>query len=114
MDEGNRTYKIGEFAAMTGMAPSKIRFYECAGLFPERRHENGYRYFTVDDSSRANVFRMLLQYGFTIEQAIDMLDVAQGGDDFIAVLSGQRDRLLKEADVLHRRLECTENNPRRK
>ena len=28
-----RTYKIGEFAAMTGMTPSKVRFYDKAGLF---------------------------------------------------------------------------------
>lgn len=104
MDE-ERTYKIGEFAAMTGMSQSKVRFYGRAGLFPVRKHPNGYRYYTVDDSSRANIFRVLLQYGFTVEQAIDMLNVAQGDDEFIDVLRGQRDHLLKEAELLERRLE---------
>ena len=99
-----RTYKIGEFAAMTGMAQSKVRFYERAGLFPVRKHPNGYRYYTVYDSSRANIFRVLLQYGFTVEQAIDMLNVAQGDEEFIAVLRTQREHLLKEAELLERRL----------
>ncbi len=102
--EQERTYKIGEFAAMTGMAQSKVRFYERAGLFPVHKHANGYRYYTVHDSSRANIFRVLLQYGFTVEQAIDMLNVAQGDEEFIAVLRRQRKHLLKEAELLQRRL----------
>lgn len=27
-------YRIGEFSAMTGMTPSRVRFYERQGLFP--------------------------------------------------------------------------------
>lgn len=103
--DGERTYKIGEFSAMTGMSPSKVRFYEKAGLFPVRRHANGYRYFTVDDSSRANIFRVLLQYGFTVDQAIELLDVAQGGEDFLDTLRSQRERLLQEQEALRRRLD---------
>lgn len=100
---GERTYKIGEFAAMTGMTPSKVRFYEKAGLFPVRRKENGYRYFTSQDAFRANAFRMLLQYGFTVEQAVEMLDAEQGSDRFAHSLFEQRERLQRQADLLRYR-----------
>jgi len=36
--------KIGELAERTGLAPSKIRFYEAHGLIaPVQRRANGYR-----------------------------------------------------------------------
>lgn len=98
--KAERTYKIGEFAAMTGMAPSKVRFYEKAGLFPVRRAANGYRYFTSQDAFRANAFRVLLQYGFTVEQAIEMLDAKQETDEFASSLFEQRERLQRQADLL--------------
>ena len=75
-------YRIKEFAAMTGLPPSKIRFYEKHGLLATRREENGYRVFSPEDAFRANAFRVLLQYGFTVEQAVAMLDAEQGTDDF--------------------------------
>ena len=77
---GVRMYRIKEFAAMTGLPPSKIRFYEKHGLLATRREENGYRVFSPEDAFRANAFRVLLQYGFTVEQAVAMLDAEQGTD----------------------------------
>src|SRR5699024_3023552 len=73
-----RMYRIKEFAAMTGLPPSKIRFYEKHGLLSARREENGYRVFSPEDAFRSNAFRVLLQYGFTVEQAVSMLDAEQG------------------------------------
>lgn len=102
---GDREYRIGEFSAMTGMSVSKVRFYEKAGLFPARRHENGYRYFTAHDAFRANAFRVLLQYGFTVEQAVEMLDARQQTAEFEQSLKDQRECLLKEADLLRYRLQ---------
>lgn len=103
--ETERTYKIGEFAAMTGMSPSKVRFYEKAGLFcSNSREENGYRVFTPHDAFRANAFRVLLQYGFTVERAIEMLDSRQGSQGFRTSLKSQRDSLLHEIDLLNYRI----------
>ena len=100
-----RTYKISEFAAMTGMTPSKVRFYDKAGLFASReRDESGYRTFTPHDAFRANAFRVLLQYGFTVEAAIDMLDARQGSSEFEASLRVQLGALEREADLLRYRL----------
>ena len=38
-------YRMKQFAAMTGMTQSKIRFYEKHGLVLSDRMENGYRVF---------------------------------------------------------------------
>ena len=63
-------YRIKEFAAMTGLPPSKIRFYEKHGLLSALRDDNGYRVFSPEDAFRSNAFRVLLQYGFTVERAV--------------------------------------------
>lgn len=97
-------YKIKEFAAMTGLPPSKVRFYERHGLLDATREENGYRVFAPEDAFRVNAFRVLLQYGFTVEQAVEMLDAEQGTSEFRASLESQRERLQREADLLRYRL----------
>lgn len=98
-----RRYRIGEFSAMTGMSASRIRFYEKEGLFPGRKEENGYRYFTPHDAFRANAFRVLLQYGFNVEQAIEMLDMRQGSAEFRCSLVAQREVLSRQAELLRYR-----------
>ena len=104
-EQAERTYKIGEFAAMTGMSPSKVRFYEKAGLFcANEREENGYRVFTPQDAFRANAFRVLLQYGFTVEHAIEMLDAKQDSAEFEGSLRSQREILQRQIDLLNYRL----------
>lgn len=75
-------YRMKQFAAMTGMTQSKIRFYEKHGLVLSDRMENGYRVFTPEDAFRSNAFRVLLQYGFSISEAIEMLDAKQDTAEF--------------------------------
>jgi DNA-binding transcriptional MerR regulator len=97
-------YRIKQFSAMTGMPPSKVRFYEKHGLLSSNRMENGYRVFTPEDAFRSNAFRLLMQYGFSVEQAVEMLDAKQGTVEFTEALECQRDRLLREQDLLNYRL----------
>ncbi len=97
-------YKISEFCAMVGLPKSKIRFYEKYGLFQEKRTENGYRYFTREDAFRVNAFLVLLQYGFTVEKSIQMLDEAQPGEQFARSLEEQKARLMAEIQQLDYRV----------
>ena len=83
-------YRMKQFAAMTGMTQSKIRFYEKHGLVLSDRMENGYRVFTPEDAFRSNAFRVLLQYGFSISEAIEMLDAKQDTAEFRESLQEQR------------------------
>lgn len=98
-------YKIGEFAAMTGMSPSRVRFYERQGLFESHREENGYRYYTAQDAFRANAFRVLLQYGFSVEEAIRMLDEHQDNAEFRQSLADQRRELERQREQLRHRID---------
>lgn len=101
----DREYKIGEFAAMTGLTPSRIRFYEKQGLFPVRKHPNGYRYFTPNDAFRVNAFLVLLVYGFSVDDAIAMLDAKQGTPEFERSLREQRVRLERKSSELRYRMQ---------
>ena len=97
-------YRMKQFSAMTGMTQSKIRFYEKHGLVLSDRMENGYRVFTPEDAFRANAFRVLLQHGFSINEAIAMLDKKQDTPDFRKALENQRQRMERERDLLNYRL----------
>ena len=97
-------YKISEFAAMVGLPQSRLRFYEKYGLFEVKRSKNGYRYYTPEDAFRVNAFRMLLQYGFTVERAIQMLDEKQSGEVFLNSLMTQKACLTQEIERLKHRL----------
>lgn len=93
-------YRMKQFAAMTGMTQSKIRFYEKHGLVLSDRMENGYRVFTPEDAFRSNAFRVLLQYGFSINEAIEMLDAKQDTAEFRASLTEQQEKLRREQMLL--------------
>lgn len=93
-------YRMKQFAAMTGMTQSKIRFYEKHGLVLSDRMENGYRVFTPEDAFRSNAFRVLLQYGFSISEAVEMLDAKQDTEEFRASLTEQQERLRREQMLL--------------
>lgn len=109
MSEGNDgIIHIKEFAAMTGLSQSQVRFYEKHGLFDSMRQENGYRTFTPEYAFRVNAFRMLLQYGFGVDQAIEMLDERQDSSEFELSLGDQKARLEREAQLLRFRLERIE------
>lgn len=98
-------YSIKEFSAMTGLPQSKIRFYERQGLLSPQRGENGYRMFTPMDAFRSNAFRVLLQYGFSLEQASAMLDAEQSTEEFKQSLSIQKESLQREVDFIRYRLD---------
>ena len=89
---------------MTGLPQSKVRFYEKHGLVLSDRQENGYRVFTPEDAFRSNAFRTLLQYGFSIDEAVAMLDAKQGTEEFERSLLRQQEKLRREADLIAYRL----------
>jgi DNA-binding transcriptional MerR regulator len=103
------SYSISEFSNMTGLPQSKIRYYEKQGLFVVRRQENGYRWFKPEDAFRVNAFRGLLLYGFSVEEAIRMLDEKQQTKRFEASLQEQKQALTHQKQLLEYRLTRLEN-----
>ena len=62
------TMKIGELAAVTGLAPSAIRFYEQSGLLPAaERSANGYRSYPADAVDRLRYIQLAQALGFTLD-----------------------------------------------
>lgn len=61
--------KIGELAQRTGLAPSRIRFYERIGLLKAaRRQENGYRSYPEDAVLALKLIAVGQRAGFSLDE----------------------------------------------
>jgi DNA-binding transcriptional MerR regulator len=61
--------KIGELAQRTGLAPSRIRFYERIGLLKAvEREPNGYRTYPSDAVLMLNLISAAQQAGFSLDE----------------------------------------------
>lgn len=98
-------YKINEFSKMTGLNPSKIRFYEKNGLFKAKKDINGYRYFTAKDAFKVNAFRVLIGYGFTVGSAIEMINRDMNKGWFLETLKNQKTEIEKIIELNNCRLQ---------
>lgn len=72
--------KIGELAQRTGLAPSRIRFYERVGLLKTvEREANGYRTYPTDAVLVLNLIVTAQKVGFSLDELRKLLppDLAQ-------------------------------------
>ena len=60
--------KIGELARRTGLAPSRIGFYEARGLIAAQRQANGYRDYPAEAEQTLAVIACAQQSGFSLEE----------------------------------------------
>ncbi|WP_252270763.1 MerR family transcriptional regulator [Pseudomonas subflava] len=60
--------KIGELAKRTGLAASRIRFYEASGLIAAQRQANGYREYPPQAEQTLLVITRAQQSGFSLEE----------------------------------------------
>ncbi|MDR0225424.1 MAG: MerR family transcriptional regulator [Burkholderiaceae bacterium] len=72
--------KIGELARLTGLAPSRIRFYERTGLLgPAARQANGYRHYGGDAVLALRLITAGQAAGFSLQELRDLLPTGAGG-----------------------------------
>lgn len=102
--KATQLYRISDFARMVGLPISTIRFYEKHGLYPDAHYKNKYRMYTHYDAFRTNSFLVLLQYGFTIDQAIQKLDQKQSDEEFVGTLHEQKLKLSHEMELAAHRI----------
>lgn len=72
--------KIGELARRTGLAPSRIRFYERIGLLKAvERQANGYRHYPAEAVLVLQLIATAQQAGFSLDELRTLLpgDLAQ-------------------------------------
>jgi DNA-binding transcriptional MerR regulator len=96
--------KIGELARRTGLAASRIRFYEASGLIAAQRQANGYREYPEHTERTLAVITCAQQSGFSLEEIRRLLPdpVAQSWphDELLAALK----RKVEEIEAMQARL----------
>lgn len=97
--------KIGELANLSGLAPSRIRFYEASGLIaPARRLANGYRAYPPETLDLLEIIRSAQQTGFSLEEIRNLLPhtnpVENGHGELVAGLR----RKVAEIEAMEQQL----------
>ncbi|QVM89045.1 MerR family transcriptional regulator [Pseudomonas entomophila] len=96
--------RIGELAKITGLAPSRIRFYEASGLIRTvGRKANGYRDYTDDAVWVLEMITSAQAAGFSLEEIRQLLPVNASGWQHGELLDGLK-RKVEEIDLLQQRL----------
>lgn len=70
---------IGKLAERTGLSISAIRFYETRGLISPQRNSGGQRRFLRSDIRKLSFVLIAQQFGFTIKQIQEQLQVLPDG-----------------------------------
>ncbi|VVE61841.1 MerR family transcriptional regulator [Pandoraea captiosa] len=102
--------KIGELAQASGVAASRIRFYEAQGLLPNaQRQSNGYRDYDDDALTRLGLIRRAQNAGFSLDEIRTILPPdlkAWPHDKLLEVLR----RKVGEIDALERNLAASKRS----
>ena len=65
--------KIGELAERSGLAPSRIRFYESIGLLKAERRPNGYRTYPPEAAVLLELIATAQKAGFSLDEIRTLL-----------------------------------------
>lgn len=101
--EGRR---IGELAAMVGINPRTLRYYEAIGLLPsDHRTTNGYRVYGPEDEARLRFILKAKVVGLTLAEIGDILSIWCGGESpcpqVVALLDQKLATIDREITRLH-------------
>lgn len=73
-------YSIGELAALTGISPSTLRYYDKEGFFPDlNREQSGARIFTDREVGLLKIIECLKATGMSIKDIKQFIDWRDGG-----------------------------------
>ncbi len=68
--------RIGELAAIAGVTPRTIRYYENLGLLsPNEREGKGFRYYTQTEVAKLQKIDCLKSLGLTLEEITTVIDL---------------------------------------
>ncbi|EKT4559087.1 MerR family transcriptional regulator [Pseudomonas putida] len=96
--------RIGELAKITGLAPSRIRFYEASGLIQSvERKANGYRDYSEDAVWILEMITSAQAAGFSLDEIRHLLPVSSNGWRHDELLLGLK-RKVEEIEALQVRL----------
>ena len=95
--------KIGEAAALAGLEPSAVRFYESRGILPPpQRSPSGYREYGADDIELLRFVRRLRSLRLPLDDIRKIVQERVGGKDPCASI---REAVLREATEVAAQIE---------
>jgi len=96
--------RIGELAKISGLAPSRIRFYEASGLIRSvERKANGYRDYAPDTQWVLEIITGAQAAGFSLEEIRQLMPMNASAWQHDELLSGLKQK-VEEIGVLQQRL----------
>ncbi len=99
---------IGTLAKETGLAPSRIRYYEAEGLLgPVQRTANGYRVYAPDTSYTLGVIKSAQEAGFSLDEIRAFLPQPDGAGWDAARLATSLKAKLADITVIQDKLART-------
>lgn len=96
--------RIGELAKISGLAPSRIRFYEASGLISSvERKANGYRDYAPDTEWVLQLITSAQAAGFSLEEIRQLMPMDASGWRHDELLTGLKQK-VEEISALEERL----------
>ncbi|VEF11502.1 MerR family transcriptional regulator [Pseudomonas fluorescens] len=96
--------KIGELAQLSGLAPSRIRFYEASGLINSvGRKANGYRDYAPETEWILQIITGAQSAGFSLDEIRQLLPLKAQDWQPDEMLVGLK-RKVEEIEILQQRL----------
>lgn len=96
--------RIGELAKISGLAPSRIRFYEASGLISAvERKANGYRDYAPDTEWVLQLITSAQAAGFSLEEIRQLMPMDASGWRHDELLTGLKQK-VEEISALEERL----------
>ncbi len=96
--------KIGELASRSGLAASRIRFYEASGLISAQRQANGYRRYPEQAVQTLGIISCAQQAGFSLDEIRRLLPQGDSQGLAHAELLASLQRKVGEIEVMQQRL----------
>jgi DNA-binding transcriptional MerR regulator len=96
--------KIGELATRSGLAASRIRFYEASGLISAQRQANGYRSYPEQAVQTLGIISCAQQAGFSLEEIRRLLPQADSQGLAHDELLDSLRRKISEIEAMQQRL----------
>jgi DNA-binding transcriptional MerR regulator len=96
--------KIGELASRTGLAASRIRFYEASGLISAQRQANGYRRYPEQAVQTLGIISCAQQAGFSLDEIRRLLPQGDSQGLPHTELLASLKRKVGEIEVMQQRL----------
>jgi len=96
--------KIGELATRSGLAASRIRFYEASGLINAQRQANGYRHYPEQTVQTLAIISCAQQAGFSLDEIRRLLPQTESQGLGHAELLASLQRKVVEIEAMQQRL----------